>query len=290
MTTWRLGNGRLLRLDRPAVMAIINLTPDSFYEGSRAESAVEAVQAAMQAAAAGAAMIDLGAESTRPGAANVLGSAQLSRLVPTIRGIRAIAGDAGRIPISIDTTDAEVAEATLGAGADAINDVSAGRDDPSMFEVIARHGAGAILMHRLTRPAQDRYSDQYDTPPMQGDVVKDVREFLAHRAAAAQAAGIPREAIAVDPGLGFGKTVEQNLELIRRTSDIADLGFPVVSGVSRKSFVGRVGLGRDSRPSERLAASLALSIVHLLRGASLFRVHDVREHVEALAAAGAVSG
>lgn len=262
-------------------MAILNATPDSFYAGSRSPT----METARAAIGAGAPILDIGAESTRPGAEAVAPEEQIARAAPLIRSIRE---SDGRVGITIDTTSSVVARAALDAGADAINDVSAGRDDPDMFGLAAARRCGIVLMHRLTRPRQDKYSDRYESGgggPEYGDVVREVRDFLMGRAEAAMGAGVPREGIVLDPGLGFGKTVEQNLELIERTAEIRALGFPVLSGLSRKSFVGRVALGRDSAPEERLEGTLALSALHLKTGASILRVHDVREHVELLRAA-----
>lgn len=265
-------------------MAVLNITPDSFFDGGALLDPRAAHAAARRALEHGADLLDLGAESTRPGAHPVPGEEQLRRLLPALDAIRA--DHALRdIPITIDTTLAAVAAACFEAGADAVNDVSAGRDDPGMLPLLARRERGVVLMHRLIEPRDDRYSDRYSEPPRYADLVADVRDFLAERRDAALAAGIAPDQILLDPGLGFGKSVEQNLELIRATARFTDLGAPILSALSRKSFVGRVSLGRDSQPSERLAGTLALSVLHFLAGASVFRVHDVREHAEALAAA-----
>jgi dihydropteroate synthase len=258
-------------------MAILNVTPDSFYLESREPTA----QTALDAVAQGATILDIGPESTRPGSQPVPVREQIQRAIPLIVAIRAADP---KIAITIDTTSAQVAQAALDAGADAINDVSAGLNDPQMLPLAAERGCGIVLMHRLARPQQDQYSDRYEAAPQYKDVVAEVASFLKSRAEAAIAAGVPRDGIALDPGLGFGKTVDQNLELIRRTGEIAALGYPVLSGLSRKSFVGRVSLQRDSTPQERLSGTLSFSVLHRLAGASIFRVHDVREHVEALRA------
>ncbi|MCC6659825.1 MAG: dihydropteroate synthase [Phycisphaerales bacterium] len=261
-------------------MAILNLTPDSFHDGGVLAGPDAALRAATRAVADGAAVLDIGGESTRPGAAPVSTAEQMARVVPAIRAIR----EAGlRTPISVDTTRSGVARAALDAGADAVNDTSAGLDDDAMFPLAAERGAGLILMHRPRRPRDDSYSDRYADPPRYGDVVAEVRDHLARRAASAAAAGVDPGAIVLDPGLGFGKTVGQNLELIRRTGEIAALGYPVLSGLSRKSFTGVAAGLAGSVPGERLGGTLALSIAHLRAGASIFRVHDVAEHVHALA-------
>lgn len=260
-------------------MAILNATPDSFHDGGSFPTVDLACRFACEAVRDGADAIDIGGESTRPGAEPVSPEEQVQRTVPIIRAIR----EAGlSIPITIDTTRGEVATAALDAGADAVNDVSAGRDDPGMFDLVARRGAGIILMHRLTDPSRDRFSDQYDAPPAYQDVVGEVRAFLLQRVREALAAGINPDSICIDPGLGFGKSVDQNMELIRRTDELANIGLPILSALSRKSFVGRVSLERDSHPSERLWGTVGLSVVHAMSGAAIVRVHDVRAHVEAL--------
>jgi dihydropteroate synthase len=260
-------------------MAIINVTPDSFADGGKYPSVSDATSAIGRAVRAGADIIDIGGESTRPGAARVAAAEQIRRVTPVIEALRA---SGSTVPVSVDTTRAEVAMAALKAGADAVNDVSAGLEDPRLLDVVKEFGAGLVLMHRLRPPEGDSYSDRYAQAPTYGDVVRDVTTFLRDRAAAAMDHGIEHDRIVIDPGLGFGKTVEQNLELIRRTREVASLGFPVLSALSRKSFVGRHALGRDSTPDERLPGTLALSLEHLAAGASIFRVHDVAEHAEAL--------
>lgn len=272
-------------LDRPRILAILNVTPDSFSDGGSFPTAMAAASAACRAIDEGADMLDLGGESTRPGAGRVGAREQLARILPALHAIRGRLPD---IPISIDTTLAEVASEALRAGADAINDVSAGLDDAKMLEVAADQRAGIVLMHRLKMPAEDSYSDRYVAAPRYGDVTADVASFLKVRADAALAAGVSHDSIVLDPGLGFGKTVDQNLALIRETSKLLLLGYPVLSAASRKSFVGRIALARDSVPSERLAGTLTVSIAHYLAGARLFRVHDVGAHVEALRAISAL--
>ncbi len=283
MPSWILSSTRSLSLDRPRIVAILNLTPDSFHDGGLITSAQDALAAARRAVDGGADVLDLGGESTRPGAPAVPAQTQLSRLLPAIAAIRSELDT----PITIDTTSAEVARACLGAGADAVNDTSAGRDDPDMLPLIAGGRRGVILMHRLRKPALDSYSDQYTQAPNYVDVVAHVREFLSVRAAAAISAGVSRESVVLDPGLGFGKTVEQNLELIRRTREFTELGFPVLSGLSRKSFVGRAQGLEESTPAQRLPGTIALSVAHYHAGARLFRVHDVAPIAQALHAAAA---
>ncbi len=279
-----------MSLDVPRLMAIINLTPDSFHAPSRAESVERAVDAALLAVSAGASILDLGAESTRPGAKPVPAPEQAARLLPVIRRIREAPGDLGRAPLSIDTTSAAVARECLDAGASAINDVSAGEGDPAMFALAAQRGCGLVLMHRLRRPEADQFSDSYDAPPVYGDVVEDVRAYLGGRARRAIEAGVNPEAIVLDPGLGFGKSVEDNLRLVRALPRLADLGFPLLGALSRKSFVGRVSLERDSAPEERLAGTLAMNLALVRNGVRLLRVHDVEAHAQALRACRALEG
>ncbi len=291
LRAWRAGAAKSIVLDQPRILAILNVTPDSFSDGGTYATPEAVAEAAALALRDGADGLDVGGESTRPGARRVPAAEQIRRIVPAIRAIRSAVGPAP--PMSVDTTLAEVAAAALDTGADAINDVSAGTEDARMLDLAARRGAGVILMHRLAPPQQDSYSDRYATPPdysAGGGVVAVVRQFLADRAAAALAAGIAPEGIVLDPGLGFGKTVDQNLELIARTGELAALGYPILSGASRKSFVGRVsGLGAESSPLQRVHGSVALSVVHWSRGASIFRVHDVPAHAQALRAASAAA-
>lgn len=277
-------------------MGILNVTPDSFNPASRHVDPAQAAEAAARLISDGADVIDVGGESTRPGALDVSPTEQIARVVPVIRAIRALSGDAGNTPITIDTSVPSVALAALDAGADAINDVSGGLDGrrdgqrpAAMFDLAASRSCGVILMHRRSAPALDQYSDRYEKPPSYSDVVAQVRAFLGERAAAAIREGVPTAGIVIDPGLGFGKTAEQNLELVRGTPSLLKLGYPVLSALSRKSFVGRVSLQRDSSPEERLAGTIGMSVVHLIAGARLFRVHDVREHAQALAAAWGVA-
>lgn len=297
---WRVGPAgeRAVTLDRPRLMAILNLTPDSFHAGSRAAGADAAVRAAERALGEGADVLDLGAESTRPGAERVDADEQLRRLVPALQAIvsklrglgpPSAAGAATGPLITIDTTLARVARECFAAGADGLNDVSAGTEDEELLPLVAEQSRGVVLMHRVAPPGSDSYSTAYPREPDysdKGGVVTAVRAFLTDRAAAAERAGIAREAIVLDPGLGFGKSVGQNLELIRRTVELAQLGYPVLSALSRKSFTAVAGGLDKAAPTEaRLNATLGLSVVHLLAGARLFRVHDVRAHAEALGSA-----
>ena len=285
--SWQIGNCKAVLLDCPAVFAILNVTPDSFSDGGELPTPAAAAAAAERAIEAGAVGVDVGGESTRPGAEPVGVEEQIRRVVPAIEAIRRAIGVMAAV--SIDTRSPAVAAAAIDAGADIINDVSAGRDDEGMLPLAAARGVGLILMHRLAPARQDRYSDRYDAPPDYsgaGGVVQAVRAFLAERARAAQAAGVSAGRIVIDPGLGFGKTVEQNLELIAGTPELSSMHLPVLSALSRKSFTARAaGLGPETLPRDRLAATIGLSVAHLLSGARVFRVHDVGEHVEALGAA-----
>lgn len=274
-------------------MGILNVTPDSFSDGGAYPSPHAAAEAALRMIAQGSCAIDVGGESTRPGAMPVSAADQIARVVPVIELIRK-ADD--RVIISVDTTRAVVAAAALDAGADAINDVSGGLDDPALIPLAAARGAGLILMHRLVPPKRDQFSHQYAVAPVydhpQG-VVGAVRDHLADRLAHAERAGVARDRIVIDPGLGFGKSVEQNLELIRGTPDLITLGAPILSACSRKSFTGKIMVGPSEPPpppSQRVNATLALSVLHLTLGAMIFRVHDVREHAEALTAVWRVMG
>lgn len=285
--SWRVSARCTLSLDRPRVIAILNITPDSFSDGGVLATPDAAVAAAERAVADGADMVDIGGESTRPGASRVDAREQVARVVPAIRAIRARLPS---IPMSIDTTQGEVAKAALDEGADAINDVSAGLEDESVLRLAAARRAGLILMHRLKPPGEDSYSDRYAQAPRYDDVVADVSTFLTARASAAVAVGVARESIVLDPGLGFGKSVEQNVILIRDTPRLLTLGYPILSAASRKSFVGRLSFQRESSPSERLAGSLAVTVAHYLAGVRLFRVHDVGAQVEVLRAISALAG
>jgi dihydropteroate synthase len=280
---WRYAPRGTLRLDEPRVMAILNVTPDSFSDGGTLATPAHAVEAARRAVAQGAEVLDIGGESTRPGAERVPAPSQIDRVVPALRAIRAALGP-GPI-ITVDTTRAEVALAALDSGADAVNDVSAGLEDPGMLELVAQRACGLILMHRLAPPTHDRYSDEYARAPAYADVVGEVARWLGDRLAAARAAGIDPARTLLDPGLGFGKDVAQNLALIEGTPRLLELGRPILSGLSRKRFVARAsGLSADSPPASRLPGTIALSVLHAQRGARLLRVHDVGPVREALAA------
>ena len=284
-TLWRLANDRSLALDRSRILAIVNATPDSFSDAGRYRDASHAADESLRMLDEGADMLDIGGESTRPGAAPVDDHEQIRRVVPVIERLRVLGCAA---PISVDPTRSTVARAALDAGADAINDQSACDDDPDMLALLATRRAGLILMHRLRRPNADAYSNRYGlagAPPppsyhASGGVVASVRDFLASRLAAARRAGVAHESIALDPGLGFGKTVEQNLALVASTSEFTTLGCPVLCAASRKSFVGSVTAVEN--PADRVEGSVAVAVAMRLSGAAVFRVHDIKAHRRAL--------
>ncbi len=252
-----------LSLDRAVIVGVLNASPDSFWPAGRYPDPGRAAAAAAEMVAAGAGMLDLGAESTRPGAEAVSANEERRRLLPVLAAVRA----AVRVPLSVDTTKADVARAALDAGADVVNDVSAGRFDPAMLPSCAAAGVPIVLMHMQGTPATMQHHPEYT------DVVGQVVAFLAERAAAAEAAGVARGAIVVDPGIGFGKTAAHSCRLLGRLDAIAALGYPVLVGVSRKSFIGRVLGGREAE--DRLLGTAAAVVLALAGGARLVRVHDV---------------
>ncbi|MFI4881697.1 MAG: dihydropteroate synthase [Phycisphaerales bacterium JB064] len=275
---------RAVALKRPRVVAILNATPDSFFDGGQLPDVNAALARARGAVHHGAAMLDVGGESTRPGAQRVSAEEQIARVVPIIEAVRRCEdAKVSSIPISVDTTLSAVARAAVEAGADAINDVSGASEDADLLRVAADMGAGMVLMHRGPAPPKDRYADEYEAEPhYEGGVVAAVCGNLAAQAERAMAAGVARDHLVIDPGLGFGKSVRQNMELLRATAELASLGLPVYIGASRKRFVGRVSIGGESEPAERLAGSIAVTVLSARHGAMLHRVHDVAQHVQAL--------
>lgn len=271
----------ILDTTNPKIIGILNVTPDSFATVGRELDPARALAHAQLMVRSGAAMIDVGAESTKPGSSAVSPAEQLSRLLPVVSALRSDPLTQ-HTPLSIDTTSSHVARACLELGAECINDVSGGTADKHMRRVVSQFECGYIIMHRAVKPAEDHYSDAMPRALLAGNAVQVVIQALRDLRDAAVAAGIDPQRIALDPGLGFGKTVEQNLALIDATPQILTLGHPVVSALSRKSFVGRIGLGRDSTPDERLPATLELSKRHIDCGATLLRVHDVPEHAQML--------
>ena len=256
---------------RPAVMGIVNVTPDSFSDGGLRLQPEDAIAAARRQLEDGAAIVDVGGESTRPGSDGVSLDEELRRVVPVLEGLAGL-------PLSIDTAKAEVARRALELGAELVNDVTALRGDPALAGVVAEAGAFLCLMHMQGSPRTMQVDPQYD------DVADDVAAFLEERLAFAVAQGIQEEWICLDPGIGFGKTPEQNLELVRRLDVLTALGRPVLIGFSRKSSLGKL-IGDPEATVGPLGASIAAAVAAYERGASILRVHDVREHVEALAVA-----
>jgi dihydropteroate synthase len=248
------------------IMGVVNVTPDSFSDGGAFEDAAAAIAHGRRLAAEGAAILDVGGESTRPGAEPVPAEEELRRVIPVIEGL---AGER----ISIDTMKLRVAEAAVAAGASYVNDVTAFRNDPELAGFVADRGLDCCLMHMLGEPRTMQRDPRY------GDVVSDVKAFLSERMDFAVRAGVPEERIQLDPGIGFGKTLEHNLELLRRLDELTDLGRPLVIGTSRKSFLGRL-TGRDV--TERVPGTIATCVLALERGATVFRVHDVAEVADAL--------
>jgi dihydropteroate synthase len=255
--------GRLLPTStRCLVMGIVNVTPDSFADGGRYLDPAAAVAHGLELAAEGADLLDVGGESTRPGAANVEEAVELERVLPVVEGL----ASATDVPISIDTRKAAVAAAALAAGATMVNDVSAGRDDPDLLGVAADAGAAVVLMHMQGTPATMQDDPRY------GDVLAEVEAFLQERTLAAEAAGVPSEALVVDPGIGFGKRDEHNYALLGGLARLTRLGHPVLVGTSRKGFIGRA---LDLPVGERLEGSAAAVVWAVERGVRIVRVHDV---------------
>ena len=275
MAAWLNCGGRRLDLARPAVMGVINVTPDSFSDGGSFLDPGVAAEQAARMVEDGAAILDVGGESTRPGAAPVPVEEEIRRVLPVIERIRALP-----VVISVDTRKPEVMRAALDAGAGLVNDVAALRA-PGALEMVAGSCAAVCLMHMQGDPASMQQAPAY------GDVVTEVKAFLRQRVQACQAAGIASERLAVDPGFGFGKSLEHNLALLRDLPRLAEMGFPVMVGLSRKSMIGAL----SGRPvGERLAWGLALALLAVQSGASIVRTHDVRPTVDALATWWAVSG
>jgi dihydropteroate synthase len=261
------------RFPAPSVMGVINVTPDSFSDAGvhlRVDSAVTSAWGMLDA---GAALIDVGGESTRPGSEGVSAEEELQRIEPVLR-------DLGGAPLSVDTSKAVVALRALELGVELVNDVTALRGDPELAGVVADGGCYLCLMHMLGEPRTMQDDPRYD------DVVSEVKRFLEERLAFAVAAGIREELVCLDPGIGFGKTAEQNFELVRRLDELVAIGRPVLIGFSRKSSLGKL-VGSATGTA---AASVGAAVAAFDRGATILRVHDVREHVEALAAAKAIAG
>ncbi len=255
-------------------MGVLNVTPDSFSDGGRYASADEAAAAARVMVTEGAAVVDVGGESTRPGSAGVSLDEELRRVVPVLERLEGI-------PVSIDTTKAEVARRALSLGAELVNDVSALRGEPDLADAVAESGSYLCLMHMQGEPRTMQDTPRYD------DVVSDVAAFLEERLTFAVECGVAEENVCLDPGIGFGKTPDQNLELLRRLDELVALGRPVLVGLSRKSTIGKV-LGDPAARTGSADGSIGAAVAAYDRGASIFRVHDVRPHVEALAVAASI--
>jgi dihydropteroate synthase len=264
------------RFPRPSVMGVVNVTPDSFSDGGMHLEPSAAIAAARRMVDEGATIVDVGGESTRPGSAGVSATEELRRVLPVLEGLQGV-------PVSIDTAKAEVARRALGLGAELVNDVTALRGDPQLAEVVAESGAYLCLMHMQGEPRTMQQSPTYD------DVASEVAAFLEERLRFAVDIGIAEERICLDPGIGFGKTVQQNFELVRRLDVLTAIGRPVLVGFSRKSSLGRI-LGDPDARTGPLSASLAAAVTAYERGATIIRAHDVREHVEALKVAATVAG
>ena len=258
------------------LMGVVNVTPDSFSDGGLYLDPEAAIAHGRELVAAGAEILDVGGESTRPGADPVDAEEELRRVVPVIQGLQGSGCE-----ISVDTSKAPVATAALEAGATIVNDVTALRGDPGMASLCAERGATVVLMHMLGDPRTMQADPRYD------DVVAEVKEFLAERLEAAVAAGIAAERIWLDPGIGFGKTAAHNMELLRRLGELAELGRPLVIGTSRKSFIGKID---GSAAGERLGGTIASSVLAAAEGAEVLRVHDVAEVRQALTVAAAILG
>ena len=261
-------------MQRPAVMGIVNVTPDSFSDGGEHLDPDAAAVAAQRMVEEGAAIVDVGGESTRPGSEGVPLDEELRRVIPVLERLAGL-------PVSVDTAKSEVARRALALGAELVNDVTALRGDPDLAGVVAAGDGYLCLMHMQGEPRTMQADPRYD------DVASEVAAFLEGRLAFAVSAGIPEERVCLDPGIGFGKTAAQNFELIRRLDVLLALGRPVLVGLSRTSSLGKL-FDPEARTGT-LAASLGAAVAAYERGASIFRVHDVREHVEALTAAGAVA-
>jgi dihydropteroate synthase len=260
----------------PKLMGVVNVTPDSFSDGGLFLDAEAAVAHGRELAAQGAGILDVGGESTRPGAEEVSADEERARVEPVVAGL----AQAGH-EVSIDTSKSAVAVAALDAGASIVNDVTALRGDPEIAGLCAERGAGLVLMHMRGDPRTMQVEPRYE------DVVEDVKAFLAERLGAALAAGVAEERIWLDPGIGFGKTVDHNLELLRRLGELRELGRPLVVGTSRKSFIGKID---GSEVDDRLGGTIASSVLAAAQGADVLRVHDVAESRQALLMATAILG
>jgi dihydropteroate synthase len=276
--SWQCGT-RVVSLESPILVGILNVTPDSFSDGGNYENVDLAKDHALQLISDGATMIDVGGESTRPGATRISAEEQIARVQPVIEAIRRESD----VCISIDTTLSKVAKSALQAGADVINDVSAGEEDQEIFTLAAETGVGLVLMHRRVPPELDQYSDAYQNnqnDQNSSDIVDEVSSWFQERVAKALSVGVCASAIALDPGLGFGKSVAQNWNLVEEAMTFVDLGYPIYMGASRKSFIGAT-TGIET-PELRDSASVATTLEMAIQGVQIFRVHNVFEHARVL--------
>ncbi len=271
LESWRAG---LPKLSRPLVMGVVNVTPDSFSDGGLYETTEAAIRHAFELREEGADLLDIGGESTRPGATRPLVAEELDRVVPVIRAL----AEEG-VPVSVDTMRHEVARAALEAGAVLVNDVSGGLADPRILDVVAEHGAAYVVMHWRAHSAVMQQLASYD------DVLVEVRDELALRLDAAREAGIAEDRLVVDPGLGFAKTADHNWELLRRLPELGTLGAPILVGSSRKSFLGSLLAGPDGSPRpvlDREDANVALTTIAAIQAVWAVRVHEVRASIDAV--------
>jgi dihydropteroate synthase len=268
----KLRTGALLLGERTLVMGVLNVTPDSFSDGGKFRDAESAIEHALAMECAGANLLDIGGESTRPGSASTSSKQELARILPVLQGLRGVL----KIPISMDTQKAEVAEATLDAGAEIINDISGLKNDPRIAEVAARRRVPLILMHTRGEPRTMQKA------PFAHDVMKDVLQGLRKSAGVARKAGVEKSQLILDPGVGFGKSFAQNYELLQKLPQLAKLGYPLLVGTSRKGFLGAT-LAREGKPAppeERIWGTAATVTASILNGAHIVRVHDVAEMVQ----------
>jgi dihydropteroate synthase len=266
---FRLPSRTLLLGERTLVMGILNVTPDSFSDGGKFLDPQQAVEHALEMESAGADLLDIGGESTRPGSHGTSAEEELARVIPVLQALRGVLS----IPISIDTRKADVAEAAIAAGASIINDISGLKTDPRIAEVAARHGVPLILMHMRGEPCTMQKA------PFARNVMKDVIQGLRASIRKSRKAGVPKSQIIIDPGIGFGKSFQQNYELLQKLPELAKLGYPLLVGTSRKGFLG-ASLARDGKPAppeERMWATAATVTASILGGAHIVRVHDVAE-------------
>lgn len=267
----RLPRGRIMDLTRVRIMGILNVTPDSFSDAGRFMDSDRAVARAEEMIAEGADIIDIGGESTRPGATPLSAEEEINRVLPVLRMLRT----STEVPISVDTYHGKTARVALEAGADIINDITAGRTDVELVKAVSEHEACVVLMHMLGTPVTMQIAPEYS------NVTTEIQDFFTARIQYCEERGVSQEQLILDPGIGFGKTVEDNLTVLRHLRDFASQGLPILVGVSRKSFIPKVS-GVAQPPNKRIGGSIAAATMAILSGASIIRAHDVRETVEAV--------